>query len=139
MFLPMNLGAQDYERCVLPKYLGVFSVRTQRAHFLQVTDGTKSQAGVLISEVPKCHTVLRNDSPREPRFYCWSVSLSQTVINQVNVSDIISLLSTYYPCYFGVNCKSAMYVPAKVLQVRRSAADRIGSTPGLPPALALAL
>ncbi|XP_059122611.1 dapper homolog 3-like [Peromyscus eremicus] len=75
----MSLGAQDYERCVLPKYLGVFSVRTQR-----VTDGTKSEAGVLISEVPKRHTVLRNDSPREPQFYCWSVSLSQTVINQVN-------------------------------------------------------
>lgn len=113
----MSLGAQDYERNIWV----VFSVRTQRAHFLQVTEGTKSDWRPDLWMVPKCHAVPCNVQE----------DLGSTLLDGYQSGECRHFLAfhSHYLCYFGIHCKRA-----EGLQVRRSAAERTGRTPGLPPA-----
>lgn len=115
----MSLGAQDYERNIWV----VFSVRTQRAHFLQVTEGTKSDWRPDLWMVPKCHAV-----PCNVQEDLGSTLLDGYQSGECECRHFLAFHS-HYLCYFGVHCKRA-----EGLQVRRSAAERTGRTPGLPPA-----
>lgn len=71
--------------------------------------------------VPKCHAVPCNVQE----------DLGSTLLDGYQSGECRHFLAfhSHYLCYFGIHCKRA-----EGLQVRRSAAERTGRTPGLPPA-----